>query len=202
MLGSLLWDLLLSVPLFALLAYLAKRRYSCGLTACVAAFLLGESLVAAFSLTGITPMSGFHPDIRFAQIRLIPFADFDFSASPDYVLANLLGNLILLSPFALLTALLFPEQRRLGRLLLIVFLLSLLIELMQLFTLRATDTTDLLLNTAGTIPAYLVYRFMNRFFPRFTKELEIPNTNCMIYSFALTALLYMVVSGCIRMIFI
>lgn len=46
------------------------------------------------------------------------------------------------------------------------FLFSLFIEAAQLFSFRATDIDDLLMNTMGTWLGYLLFLAINRIFPR------------------------------------
>ena len=98
--------------------------------------------------------------IRFDQnINLVPFA-YMFS---DY--RNSLLNVLLFVPLGFLLPVLWKRFRSLLWTGFAGFLFSLSIELLQLFTLRATDINDLLTNTAGTILGWLLGRLVLRLVP-------------------------------------
>ena len=98
--------------------------------------------------------------IRFDQnINLVPFA-YMFS---DY--RNSLLNVLLFVPLGFLLPVLWKRFRSLLWTGLAGFSFSLSIELLQLFTLRATDVNDLMTNTAGTILGWLLGRLVLWLFP-------------------------------------
>ena len=118
------------------------------------------SIVIVFSLTGISPTSGLHTDIRIDEINLVPFASIAVTLKgmePVYILINILGNILMFAPLGFLIPLLFPNYRSFKKTVLVGFLTSLLIECTQLFLIRGTDIDDLLLNTLGAMLGYLVY---------------------------------------------
>lgn len=98
--------------------------------------------------------------IRFdANINLVPFA-YMFS---DY--RNSLLNVLLFIPLGFFLPVLWKRFRSFGGTVGTGLILSALIELLQLFTLRATDINDLMTNTAGTLLGWCLGRITLRLFP-------------------------------------
>ena len=90
-------------------------------------------------------------------VNLIPFQD--FSAR------NILGmalNAVMFAPLGFLLPAYFERYRDWGRTLAAGFLTSLTVELIQLFTFRATDVDDLLMNTLGTVVGFLLAKLIFR----------------------------------------
>ena len=90
-------------------------------------------------------------------INLVPFQDLSRS--------NLLGmalNVVMFAPLGFLLPAYFDRYRHWGRTLLAGIATSLTVELIQLFTLRATDVDDLLMNTLGTLVGYLAAKLIFR----------------------------------------
>lgn len=94
----------------------------------------------------------FHP-----SLQLIPFgADLGFS---------FFLNIFLFIPFGFLCPMISRSYARLSRTVLTGIGLSLIIELLQLFTLyRATDINDIIANGLGAILGCLCYRLLSGFF--------------------------------------
>ena len=97
------------------------------------------------------------------RYNLIPFKEIRrFYIYRDVVgirafLANLFGNVLAFMPI------LRPKLRRMNRMFLAAFLLSLTIEITQLLTrVGSFDVDDLILNTAGGIAGYLLFYIMNK----------------------------------------
>ena len=90
-------------------------------------------------------------------INLIPFQDFSTR--------NILGmalNAVMFAPLGFLLPAYFERYRYWGRTLAVGFLTSLAVELIQLFTFRATDVDDLIMNTLGTIVGFLLAKLIFR----------------------------------------
>lgn len=82
-------------------------------------------------------------------INWIPFSDFSMS--------NILGmilNIVMFIPFGSFLPIYFKYFRKMQITVLAGFLMSLSIEIMQLFTFRATDIDDLIMNTFGALAGY------------------------------------------------
>ena len=98
--------------------------------------------------------------IRFDQnINLVPFA-YMFS---DY--KNSLLNVLLFVPLGFLLPVLWKGFRSFFRTTGFGFAFSLFIELLQLFTFRATDINDLMTNTAGAILGWCLGRLVLKLCP-------------------------------------
>lgn len=99
--------------------------------------------------------------VRFeANINFIPILDLftDLSAA--------LLNIILFLPFGFLSALLWKPFRTIRYNLMLSFCLSLSIEILQLFTFRATDVNDLITNTLGGLIGWFLGNAVLKGFPR------------------------------------
>lgn len=134
----------------------------------LSALLLTSSMLLVFSLTGVSPLSGFHTDLRLSSVNLIPFKGMrqilhsrDFS----YVFSNLSGNVLMFVPMGLFPPLLCPKLGKGLRTVLLSAAVSLLIECTQLFLARGTDVDDLLLNAFGGLLGLLAYRLARRLCP-------------------------------------
>lgn len=101
------------------------------------------------------------------NINLIPFVDYYKSnISVKGVIRNVGGNLILLSPFIFYLCIKFEKLRSIKLCMLTSFLISLSIELIQLFMNilslsygRSVHTEDLILNTLGGIIAWYIFKY-------------------------------------------
>lgn len=88
--------------------------------------------------------------IRPSEISLIPFT----SASRE---TNIL-NIIMMLPLGFLVPLLWRNYRAMWKTALVGLGFSASIEICQLFNRRATDVDDLIMNTAGAMLGYLIFR--------------------------------------------
>lgn len=120
-------------------------------------FLFAFLLAGILTLTGVPAFQEFHFD---ANINMIPMAEF-FSNSRQYF-----ENTLLFMPLGFLVPLLWRREQMVEKTVSIGFLFSLFIEAAQLFSFRATDIDDLLMNTMGTWLGYLLFLAINRIFPR------------------------------------
>lgn len=143
--------------LIEMLIYFSCRRKGIPVSK---SFLLGWQvfaclMTAIFTITGI---AGLDDLLRYGtamvnpeQINLIPF---HWYADNFY---NLIMNVILFLPIGLILPLLWKSGTSFGKTVCSGFFLSLLIEISQLFSYRATDIDDLLMNTLGTVIGYTFY---------------------------------------------
>lgn len=76
---------------------------------------------------------------------------------------NVLGNMIGFLPFGFILPIIQPKMNRFGLIVLSGFLLSLFVEVIQLFTMVGRfDVDDLLLNTVGALVGYLLFAVCNQ----------------------------------------
>ena len=90
-------------------------------------------------------------------LNLIPFQDFSARNMEGMVL-----NAIMFAPLGFLLPAYFERYRHWGRTLAAGFLTSMAVELIQLFTFRATDVDDLIMNTLGTVVGFLLAKLVLR----------------------------------------
>lgn len=142
-----------------------------------------------FGLTGISPISGFHTDIRIDEISYIPVVStlgmvkevFNTAVVENiprnetilYLGANIFGNILMFGPLGLLLPLLWKYFRKFSKTVLFGFLVSFTIEFSQLFLARGTDIDDLILNTIGTMLGYLTFVVFHKLFPKFTEKFTV-----------------------------
>ena len=144
------------------------------------------ALLAAFTATGVYNIYSMRIELRY---DLIPFANISTNYE-QYIL-----NIILFIPIGFLLPMLWRNFRKKRLTLMAGLLLSLFIEVVQLFGLRATDINDLLMNTAGTIIGYYVFVLMSRCFPKIstTSDISVDRWKwdiCMYFTLSLLAMLF------------
>lgn len=135
--------------------YLHKRNFH-DKAKTVGYFLLAVYLSAMFAVVGL-------PDIRYIRfdtnMNLVPFL-YMFS---DYT--NSLLNVLLFIPLGMFLPLFWQKFRKFYRTVFFGFCVSLLIEVLQLFTYRATDVNDLMTNTFGAFLGWCIGRLLLRCYP-------------------------------------
>lgn len=143
---------LLLIPVFLSL----NKRFFHNRQRTVCYFLFAVYLSAMFAVVGL-------PDIRY--VRFDPhfnFVPFRYMFS-DYT--NSLLNVLLFFPMGLLLPLFWTKFQKLTETLHFGFQVSVLIEILQIFTYRATDVNDLITNTVGTLLGWIAARLLLYFFP-------------------------------------
>lgn len=168
-------DILISLAIVSIILLInAKRKNERGISLYnIGIILFSLSMVIIFSLTGISPMSGFHFDIRIDEISLIPFEgmiEMLQGGITTHSVINIVGNIVMFMPIGFLIPLLWDKLNSFKNVVLFGFATSLLIELTQLFLIRGTDIDDLILNTVGAVLGYLVFIIFKNIFSGFTKE--------------------------------
>lgn len=117
----------------------------------IGCFLFAVYLSGMFAVAGL-------PDIRYirfeANVNLVPF-QYMFS---DY--ENSLLNVLLFVPLGCFLPLLWQKFKPFYRTVFFGLGVSLLIEVLQIFTYRATDVNDLMTNTLGTFLGWCLGRLL------------------------------------------
>ena len=114
-------------------------------------------LAAVLNVTGIPDVYSIRME---PDVNLVPFIDI-FTSTRQYVL-----NVLLFVPVGFLLPVLWERFRKLRTVALAGFLLSLAIEVAQMFSFRCTDVDDLLMNTAGAMLGYGAFALLRRLAPR------------------------------------
>ncbi|MDL2319381.1 VanZ family protein [Eubacteriales bacterium OttesenSCG-928-A19] len=119
------------------------------------AFILYLFLVMrAVGLGSVWDIAAYGVELNWSQINLIPFGS---EGVRTYLL-----NIALFMPLGFLLPLLWGRYRSGRRTALTGFLLSLSIELCQIFNHRLTDIDDILMNVLGTALGYGLWRLLDR----------------------------------------
>ena len=119
--------------------------------------------VFAFYLSAIYSLAGLPQILYFSFDANCNFQPFLYMFS-DWHSTGL--NVLLFIPLGTMLPLLWADFRPLWKTLLAGFGISFFIEVLQLFSLRATDVNDLITNTAGTLGGYCIGRLILKLFPR------------------------------------
>lgn len=154
-------------PTLVLLA--AKVRSGMRVTvAALWALLVIYALWAGGLLLGEPRALGQHPSAVWHWINLVPFATIgpQVAAASGSALVQLIGNVGLLLPLGLIGPIVAPSLRRASRLALVALGASVAIEVVQLLGTvarliqRSVDVDDLILNVAGALLGWLLWRAM------------------------------------------
>lgn len=140
------------VPLFLLL----NRYYFHNAKRAACFFLLAVYLSGVFAVVGL-------PDIRY--VRFNPhfnFVPFKYMFSDFH---NSFLNVLLFVPLGFFLPVYWEHFKKLHRTVLFGFSTSALIELLQIFTFRATDINDLITNTLGTLLGWCLGRLLLKLVP-------------------------------------
>lgn len=110
------------------------------------------------------------------SINLIPFSS---EGALTYIL-----NIIMFMPLGFLLPLIWENFRNVRKVVLVGFLMSLTIEIGQLFNIRTTDIDDLMMNTLGALAGYCCWKLFSFLFRNAGKKsVEINKKEPIIYMF-------------------
>ena len=112
-------------------------------------FIFAFYSMAVFSAVGIPTAYTLRVEFSFNLIPLI-----DISSSPVEYIKNTILNILLFIPMGFLLPAIWKEYRPIKKTVLMGLSVSVIIELLQIFTFRLTDIDDLITNTLGTFLGY------------------------------------------------
>lgn len=112
-------------------------------------FIFAFYSMAVFSVVGVPTVYTLRVDF---SINLIPLIDI-FNSPLEYI-KNTVLNIILFIPMGFLLPVIWKEYRSIKKTILMGLAVSIMIELLQIFTFRLTDIDDLITNTSGTFLGY------------------------------------------------
>ena len=141
------------VPLFLILYVTSFKRNL--IKSCLYC-LFSLYLAAVFSLVGIPNVLYVRPEINLNLIPLLGIID---------DLSNSLLNVLLFIPLGVFLPVIWAHYRNVKSTVYFGLGLSLIIEILQMLTYRATDVNDLLTNTAGAVIGFLLAKPMFRKLP-------------------------------------
>lgn len=111
-------------------------------------------IIYLFAMMSVVGMPGIKYLLVDMNCNFIPLKDI-FSSPMGYIL-----NIILFIPLGIFLPILYKKYRNFRSVTVFGFLTSLFIEIMQIFSHRATDIDDLITNTLGTIIGYLIAKIL------------------------------------------
>jgi glycopeptide antibiotics resistance protein len=157
---------ILPLYIFIFIDVLKRKRQSFFLMMTQAAFYVYIFMVLTLTIFFIHVREilapGFAENIRFRVsheigVNLVPFTI--FKHYNDIFDRQIFGNFIMLLPLGIFLPLLYKQASSFAKVILISLLISISIELIQLINnSRRTDIDDLILNTAGAIAGFLIYK--------------------------------------------
>lgn len=120
-------------------------------------FLIGWQIFACYMLimlyiTSPADIKDFLQNAEMTSLSNFELTVYQFYNSTDQPL-----NIILFIPFGILLPMLWKQKFSFVQTICIGFLLSLSIEVLQLFNFRASDMNDILTNTIGTFCGYIIF---------------------------------------------
>ena len=159
---EILISVLLLIPVFSVLNI--TRFYSTKKT--ILYFVFATYLAAVYLFVGMPTLQFMRFDLSLTLTPFLPMiADFK----------NTILNIILFIPLGIMLPFLWKKYNTLSETLILGFSMSLAIELLQIFTYRATDINDLLANTIGTVLGYCIFRLISCCFSPILKFAEKKN---------------------------
>lgn len=135
------------IPALIILHYALFKKHS--LSKMFMVFIFAFYSMAVFSVTGIPTVYACRVDFAFNLIPLI-----DIFNSPAEYIKNTILNIILFMPMGVLLPAIWKEYRSIKKTVFMGMAVSIIIELLQIFTFRLTDIDDLITNTLGTFWGY------------------------------------------------
>ncbi len=145
------------IPVFAAVALyflLVQIRRKQPLGHIAVSFVFCFYLVGTLTMAGIWFLGPFSP-----RVELVPFAD--MIKSPLYTMLNVL----LFLPLGFFLPILYKKVDRIEKAALIGFLLSLAVEILQMFGSGTSDVNDLITNTIGACVGFCIANGLRRIIP-------------------------------------
>lgn len=158
MLNKVIEILLSAILLIPIFWVLHKSRFH-SIPKTVRYFVFAVYLSAVYLFVGMPTLQFLRFEVSFTLVPFLPMIT---------DLKNTLLNILLFVPLGLLLPFLWTKYKTGKATCLFGFGMSLSIELLQIFTYRATDVNDIIANTLGTLLGYLLFRVISRLIPSVT----------------------------------
>ena len=150
---------------FIVLHLLGKKQ---NLGHIIASFVFCIYLIGILTATGICIRGSFSPRIVYT-----PFLDMIRGPVDTFL------NILLFVPMGFLLPILYKKYNNFATVAIIGFLISLSIEITQLFGYGATDINDLITNTAGTCIGYWIFRLLVNYIPSsWIRKIQVDGPQC------------------------
>ena len=134
----------------------------------IVSFVFCFYLVGVLTMTGICLQPSFSP-----RIVYIPFIDM-IKGPVDTAL-----NVLLFIPMGFFISILYGKYDKLSRIALAGFLISLSIEILQMFCFGSSDINDLMTNTAGACAGFGIYKLLRPVIPKtWIEQIQVEGLQC------------------------
>lgn len=120
-------------------------------------FVFSVYLAAVYLFVGMPTIQFMRVELSLTVIPFLPMLE---------DIRNTALNILLFVPLGILLPLLWQKYRSLKNTVLFGAALSLSIEVLQIFTYRATDINDIIANTIGTALGFCIFKSLSRAFPK------------------------------------
>ena len=147
--------LISAIVLFPVFAFLNRTMFH-NIKKTVLYFVFAVYLAAVYLFVGMPTLQFMRFEVSLTLVPFLPMvADFK----------NTILNIILFVPLGIMLPFLWKKYNTLKTTLIFGVMMSLTIELLQLFTYRATDINDLIANTLGAVLGYFLFRIISYLVP-------------------------------------
>lgn len=151
--------------LFRVATYIKNRKISWKFEVKQIFFLINLLVIHRFTFHPFSKVDGqVQPlifDIATAwpfRMNLVPFVNLTDYAVKREMILNIVGNFTMFIPTGIMTPLIYKKLNSFKKTVLTGFLISFVIEIIQLpFAVRASDVDDLILNTLGCLAGYGIF---------------------------------------------
>ncbi len=155
-----------ALVLYFILLYVIGKKQTMGHI--IISFVFCFYLVGILTMTGVCIGGSFSPRIVF-----VPFVDM-IKGPVDTAL-----NIFLFVPLGFFLPILYRKYDRIGKIALVGFLVSLSVEIAQMFGTGATDINDLITNTVGACLGFVLYRLVYKAIPKsWIKQIQVDGVQC------------------------
>lgn len=155
-----------ALVLYFILLYMMGKKQTFGHI--IGSFVFCFYLVGKLTMTGVCIGGSFSP-----RIVYIPFLDM-IRGPVDTVL-----NIFLFVPLGFMLPVLYRKYDRIGKIALVALLVSLSVEIAQMFGTGATDINDLIANTVGACLGFVLFRAVCKVIPKsWIKQTQVDGVQC------------------------
>ena len=150
---------------FIVLSLIGKKQ---SIARIIVSYVFCLYLVGILTMTGVCIRGSFSP-----RIVYIPFVDM-VRGPVDTVL-----NILLFIPLGFFLPLLYEKYNNISKIAFAAVLISLSVEIAQMFGTGATDINDLITNTIGACLGYGIYKLFYRVIPKsWIKKIQVKGSQC------------------------
>ena len=138
-------------------------------------FLILYLVISLKDIVGFPTLSDFERKVMLGVPIFDPVLNF-IPLSSGIEISTIL-NIIFFMPFGFLLPTLWNKFRKFIPTVFAGFIFSLIIEVGQLFTIRATDVDDLIMNTLGTILGFILFKILSIIFKKLSNKTMVEEYN-------------------------